>query len=47
MYGSTLPHGIGKTKTVIAADGEDEKAAKELQDEVGFEDLIDKAKDKD
>ena len=47
---STLPHGIGKTMTVVAfADGEDEKAAKEAgADEVGFEDLIDKVKkDKD
>jgi len=47
---STLPHGIGKTMTVVAfADGEDEKAAKDAgADEVGFEDLIDKVKkDKD
>ena len=47
---STLPHGIGKTMTVVAfADGEDEKAAKDAgADEVGFEDLIDKIKkDKD
>lgn len=47
---STLPHGIGKTLTVVAfADGEDEKAAKDAgADEVGFEDLIDKVKkDKD
>ena len=43
---STLPHGIGKTMTVVAfADGEDEKAAKDAgADEVGFEDLIDKVK---
>lgn len=47
---STLPHGIGKTMTVVAfADGEDEKAAKDAgADEVGFEELIDKVKkDKD
>jgi len=47
---STLPHGIGKTMTVVAfADGEDEKDAKDAgADEVGFEDLIDKVKkDKD
>ena len=47
---STLPHGIGKTMTVVAfADGDDEKAAKDAgADEVGFEDLIDKVKkDKD
>ena len=47
---STLPHGIGKTMTVVAfADGDDEKAAKKAgADEVGFEDLIDKVKkDKD
>lgn len=43
---STLPHGIGKSMTVVAfADGEDEKAAKDAgADEVGFEDLIDKVK---
>ena len=47
---SSLPHGIGKTMTVVAfADGDDEKAAKDAgADEVGFEDLIDKVKkDKD
>ena len=44
---STLPHGIGKTMTVVAfADGEDERAARDAgADEVGFEDLIEKVKD--